>query len=425
MHDQSSSTNSPLLPSNIQNMPISNRRSSSRINPREVSGARRQSGVRRGISKTNVSSSYGRSSKATPQSRRENKKIDIDLDIQTAMDYDVNNVNNSSSPQRDEDEQQNLLNISSASADTTIAATLNHKNRLLTRPIEYFIHANDGEKVKLKDSLSFGTFRRASMQHFLEIIKPGYRGPTRQTVRKNLDEMYQERRSSLKEKLKNIAHISLTTDLWLNSRRNHFIVITAHYLDEYHQHLSDIISFRRFRGRHFSVRLKPFIINEIKKLNIESKIISITTDSGSDIKAATSSYEFGLRFSCDAHNINQKISIGLGLWKVSTSKGVKAQITTTTHAPSNDSDDELEAIRLIDFDLTSDEWVDVNNPDLDDEDYVPIIFDENESDRYSDSSDEYDDDLILSLEGATNPNPSSNTKGLLPNPNLNQDLVHP
>ncbi|CAM4790591.1 unnamed protein product [Rotaria magnacalcarata] len=134
--------------------------------------------------------------------------------------------------------------------------------------------------------------------------------------------MYQERRSLLKEKLKNIAHISLTTDLWLNPRRNHFIVITAHYLDEYHQHLSDIISFRRFRGRHFSVRLKSFIINEIKKLNTESKIISITTDSGSDIKTVTSSYEFGLRFSCDAHNINQTISTGLGLWKVSASKKV-------------------------------------------------------------------------------------------------------
>ena len=172
----------------------------------------------------------------------------------------------------------------------------------------------------VKDSLSFGTFRRAGMQNFLEIIKPGYRGPTRQTVHKNLDKMYQERRSLLKEKLKSIGHISLTTDLWLNSRRNHFIVITAHYLDQHHQQLSDIISFRRFRGRHFSVRLKPFIINEVKKLNIESKIMSITTDSGSDIKAATSSYEFGLRFSCDAHNINQTISTGLGLWKVSTSK---------------------------------------------------------------------------------------------------------
>ncbi|CAF2085628.1 unnamed protein product [Rotaria magnacalcarata] len=190
--------------------------------------------------------------------------------------------------------------------------------------------------------------------------------------------MYQERRSLLKEKLKNIAHISLTTDLWLNPRRNHFIVITAHYLDEYHQHLSDIISFRRFRGRHFSVRLKSFIINEIKKLNTESKIISITTDSGSDIKTVTSSYEFGLRFSCDAHNINQTISTGLGLWKVSASKKVnpsnfllkennlrynisflfslKTHITTrtTTYVTTNDSDDELEAIRVIDFDTTSD-----------------------------------------------------------------------
>ncbi|CAF1187366.1 unnamed protein product [Rotaria magnacalcarata] len=190
--------------------------------------------------------------------------------------------------------------------------------------------------------------------------------------------MYQERRSLLKEKLKNIAHISLTTDLWLNPRRNHFIVITAHYLDEYHQHLSDIISFRRFRGRPFSVRLKSFIINEIKKLNTESKIISITTDSGSDIKTVTSSYEFGLRFSCDAHNINQTISTGLGLWKVSASKKVnpsnfllkennlrynisflfslKTHITTrtTTYVTTNDSDDELEAIRVIDFDTTSD-----------------------------------------------------------------------
>ncbi|CAF2097259.1 unnamed protein product [Rotaria magnacalcarata] len=159
------------------------------------------------------------------------------------MDCDVNNIYNSSLPQRDEDEPQNLLNISSASANTTIAATLNQKKRLLKRPIEYFIRANNGEKVKcslcsheykydqfsdsnlrshlgfthdlydyllpsqikqrarhetkstisshlkqeldtavieciVKDSFSFGAFRRAEMQDFIEIIKPGYRGPT-------------------------------------------------------------------------------------------------------------------------------------------------------------------------------------------------------------------------------------------------------
>ncbi len=173
----------------------------------------------------------------------------------------------------------------------------------------------------VKDGLSFGSFRRAGMQHFLNTIKPGYRGPSRQTVRKRLDKMYQERRSSLKEKFKKIPFVSLTTDLWMNSRRHHFLVLTAHYHDEHYQQFSDVISFRCFRGRHLSVRLKWFILNEIRKLGIESKIFSITTDNGSDIKSATSSpYEFGIRFSCDAHNINRTISTALGLWKRSTSK---------------------------------------------------------------------------------------------------------
>ncbi|CAF3331156.1 unnamed protein product [Rotaria sp. Silwood2] len=386
------------------------------------------------------------------------KEVNIDIDIQTQMDYDDSHAYNLSSLQQDEDQQQNLLNISSASADTIIAGNLNRKEKLKKRPIDYFTRTDDNAKVKcsiclheykydpfsdsnlrshlgfkhglynylfpsqikqrerherkstisphlkqqldaaaieciVKDGLSFGTFRRAGMQHFLETIEPGYRGPTRQTVRKHLDKKYQERRSLLKNKLKDVPHISLTTDLWVNSRRHHFLVITAHYVDEHHQHISEIISFRRFRGRHLSARLKLFIINEIKKLNIESKIISITTDSGSDIKAATSSYEFGLRFSCDAHNINRTISTGLGLWNISTSKSKKPPITTAPNASSNDSDDELEGIRLIDYDPTYDEWIDDDeNSDLDDEDYVPMIFDESESDSYSDSSDEDDDD---------------------------------
>ncbi len=172
----------------------------------------------------------------------------------------------------------------------------------------------------VKDGLSFGTFRRDGMQHFLNTIKPGYRGPSRQTVRKRLDKMYQERRSALKEKFKQVPFISLTTDLWMNSRRYHFLVVTAHYQNDYHQTFSEIISFRCFRGRHLSVRLKKFLLNEIKKLGIESKIFSITTDNGSDIKSATSSHEFGIRFSCDAHNINRTISVGLDLWKKTSSK---------------------------------------------------------------------------------------------------------
>ena len=172
----------------------------------------------------------------------------------------------------------------------------------------------------VKDGLSFGIFRRPGIQHFLNKIKSGYRGPSRQTVRKHLDKMYQEKRSALKEKFKTIPFISLTTDPWMNSRRHHFLVITAHYYDENHQLFSNVISLRCFRGRHLSIRLTKFIIHEIKKLDIESKIFSITTDNDADIKCATSSSEFGIRFSCDAHNINKTISTGLDLWKKKNKK---------------------------------------------------------------------------------------------------------
>ncbi|CAF5130511.1 unnamed protein product, partial [Rotaria sp. Silwood1] len=110
------------------------------------------------------------------------------------------------------------------------------------------------------------------------------------------------------------------------------------------------------------------------KLNIESKIISITTDGGSDIKATTSSYKLDLRFSCDPHNINRIISTGVGLWKISISQSKKkTAITTAINASSNDSEDELEGICHTNYDPTSDEWFDD---------------DENESDSYSDRSDD-------------------------------------
>jgi hypothetical protein len=157
------------------------------------------------------------------------------------------------------------------------------------------------------------------MKQFITTIMPGYVGPSRQTVRKKLDKLYQNRRSMLRDMFKNIPYISLTTDLWLNSRRHYYLVITAHYFVNCKSE-STVISFRRFSGRHLSSRLKSFIIKELKKLNIETKIISITTDNGSDIKAATTSYEFGTHYSCDAHNINRLISTGLGLWKIPKSK---------------------------------------------------------------------------------------------------------
>ncbi|CAF4058397.1 unnamed protein product, partial [Rotaria sordida] len=230
------------------------------------------------------------------------------------------------------------------------------------------------------DGHAFGIFRRPGMQKFLEIIIPGYHGPSRKTVRKHLDKLYQQHRTSLRESMKKIPFIALTIDLWLNLRRTHFLTITAHYFDALMEHSSKVICFRRFRGRHLAYRLNSFVIKEIEKLNIQSKIVAVTTDSGSDIKAAMSTKQFGTWYSCDAHNINLMVSSSLCLWKIpKQKKSKKSPSPPTTTSSNHDSDEELNEMRVIDNDEVPDEFI---------EDDDPIVkkSDENETDTSSNSN---------------------------------------
>ena len=134
----------------------------------------------------------------------------------------------------------------------------------------------------VKYSRSFGDFRKASFQHFLQVVLPGtnYKGPHRSIVKKHVVTLYRSYRCQLIEELSSINHINLTVDAWTSPTRSHFICIRAHYYDKNVALLSRVIAFRRFIGRTFALRLREFIRNELRKLNISDKIRSITTDNG-------------------------------------------------------------------------------------------------------------------------------------------------
>ncbi|CAF1514071.1 unnamed protein product [Didymodactylos carnosus] len=173
----------------------------------------------------------------------------------------------------------------------------------------------------IEDGRRFGDFGRPGMRDFLDVAVPGYKGPLRHTVRRRLSTLYHEKRDRLRDTLSTILDISLTTDIWSSCSRFHFICLTAHYFNDSFGYMSTVIGFRRLRGRKVAKRLKKHIFYEIKNLKIQSKIRSITTDSGSDIKSATgSTAEFGTRIVCLAHNLNLIVTTGLCLWRKPTEK---------------------------------------------------------------------------------------------------------
>ncbi|CAF4093339.1 unnamed protein product [Adineta steineri] len=177
----------------------------------------------------------------------------------------------------------------------------------------------------IQDILPFNHFRKAGMMKFLSIIKPGYRGPHRKTVRKHLELLYQQKRKLIKKHLSSISNVSLTADVWKNSTDDYFICLTCHYFTESLENKSLVLSFRRFPDKHSAQKFRSFIYNELKKMDLLDKIQSITTDGGPDIKSATQGGEFGMRISCTVHNLNLVVKKALWLFDKTPSNLAKME----------------------------------------------------------------------------------------------------
>jgi hypothetical protein len=60
--------------------------------------------------------------------------------------------------------------------------------------------------------------------------------------------------------------------------------VTAHYLDENWQLQDLILGFEHLTGKHTGKALMQAFVRVVERFQLEKKIISITTDSGSNIQ---------------------------------------------------------------------------------------------------------------------------------------------
>ena len=155
----------------------------------------------------------------------------------------------------------------------------------------------------IEDARAFGDFRKPGMMKFLKLALPGYKPPSRQMVERRVWAKYCSYRQEIAGILKDVDHIALTVDMWKNKALTYFLGLTAHFFDKTMSYVSIVIGFREFEEQHLSKRLKAFIQNELDRLGISKRIISITSDNGADIKSAVAT-DFGVPISCFCHNLN-------------------------------------------------------------------------------------------------------------------------
>ncbi|CAF1685048.1 unnamed protein product [Rotaria magnacalcarata] len=167
----------------------------------------------------------------------------------------------------------------------------------------------------VQDGLAFDTFRRPGMAKFLSVAIPGYVAPHRKTIRRRIATLYSLHTKKLRDLVPRLGFLSLTSDIWKNSRQVHFIALTAHAFTSNYEHVPIVIGCRRILGQHTSVSIERYIKYELDRIGIKpSQVVSITTDNGSNIKKVAATLKFGAPISCMAHNLNLVVHKGLCLW---------------------------------------------------------------------------------------------------------------
>ena len=114
--------------------------------------------------------------------------------------------------------------------------------------------------------------------------------------------------------LEKIPHISVTTDLWKNTKLEYFLTITGHFLTNEFQYVSLVLSFKKFKSSHHAVNISEFIKKELEKLNILKKVVSITSDNEASIVRACKDIDV-LWLSCLNHILNLVVKHSFQLWK--------------------------------------------------------------------------------------------------------------
>ena len=105
----------------------------------------------------------------------------------------------------------------------------------------------------------------SGMGSFLSIISPGYIGPHQKTVQRAMMRLYSQKLYDLKNELKAVRWVALTTDLWRRPKKNCYLCVTIHYVNQNYANASKVLSFQRFHGRHLATRLRMHLSRVVNK----------------------------------------------------------------------------------------------------------------------------------------------------------------
>lgn len=185
---------------------------------------------------------------------------------------------------------QNLTNQTSTSQTSTSQRRQGTLTTYITRPTPITRQKKLDRallKMIVKDFQAFSIVEDKGFREFSSLLDPSYPLPSRTTLSKSyLQNIYDDVKQQVKEKLANADSITLTCDGWTSLTNESYMVLTAHYISSDWVLKTYLLDCFPVTESHIAEFLRNEILNVVSSWGIAEKIYCIVTDNAANMKSA-------------------------------------------------------------------------------------------------------------------------------------------
>ena len=87
----------------------------------------------------------------------------------------------------------------------------------------------------------------------------------------------------IKSTLDSVSKVAFTLDGWTSPYQDSFLAVTAHFMDSQWQLRDVTLGFEPLKGKHTGECLMKTFIDVLRRFGLQRKILSVTSDNGSNI----------------------------------------------------------------------------------------------------------------------------------------------
>ncbi|XP_072380666.1 E3 SUMO-protein ligase ZBED1-like [Diabrotica undecimpunctata] len=159
-------------------------------------------------------------------------------------------------------------------------------------------------RMVVKEYQPFSLVDDVEFKKFVSMLNPGYSLPTRKTLSNNLlSQLYQSELEKVKQKLKNINAVCLTTDTWTSSTTESYLSVTAHFFENNLQLTSVLLECIKMEDRHTGENYSRHLKEIVGNYGLEDNVAACTTDNAANVTLAVKLCNWQ-HIPCFAHTLN-------------------------------------------------------------------------------------------------------------------------